>query len=112
MGDHQGPLPPDAPPGRGQRGVGTWHLRSRDPELQKKAVKFLDLMANSIIFSATVDMTDTMAAQGREVNPDDAAALSPHRRDNVLRFGDYDTATLHIPPGLYDSALRLPAGGL
>lgn len=72
-------------------------------------------MANSIIFSTTVDMTDTlrqMAAQGREVNPDDIAALSPHRRDNVLRFGDYDTATLHIPPGPYDSALRLPAGGL
>ncbi|WP_409475050.1 Tn3 family transposase [Streptomyces sp. HC307] len=94
---------------------GDGYLRSRDPELQEKAVKFLDLMANSIIFSTTVDMTDAlrqMAAQGREVNPDDVAALSPHRRDNVLRFGDYDTATLHIPPGPYDSALRLPADGL
>jgi hypothetical protein len=91
---------------------GDGYLRSRDPELQEKAVKFLDLMANSIIFSTTVDMTDTlrqMAAQGREVNPDDIAALSPHRRDNVLRFGDYDTATLHIPPGPYDSTLRLRA---
>jgi hypothetical protein len=94
---------------------GDGYLRSRDPELQEKAVKFLDLMANSIIFSTTVDMTDTlrqMAAQGREVNPDDIAALSPHRRDNVLRFGDYDTATLHIPPGPYDSALRLSQDGL
>jgi TnpA family transposase len=94
---------------------GDGYLRSRDPELQEKAVKFLDLMANSIIFSTTVDMTDTlrqMAAQGRELSPDDIAALSPHRRDNVLRFGDYDTATLHIPPGPYDSALRLPADGL
>lgn len=26
--------------------------------------------------------------------------------DNVLRFGDYDNATLHIPPGPYDSELR------
>ncbi|GGS01096.1 hypothetical protein GCM10010269_45090 [Streptomyces humidus] len=72
-------------------------------------------MASSIIFSTTVDMAETlrqMAAQGREVNPDDIAALSPHRRDNVLRFGDYDTATLHIPPGPYDSALHLPTGGL
>lgn len=94
---------------------GDGYLRSRDPELQEKAVKFLDLMANSIIFSTTVDMTDTlrqMADQGREVNPDDIAALSPHRRDNVLRFGDYDTATLHILPGPYDSAVHLPAGGL
>ncbi|MGW1171693.1 hypothetical protein [Streptomyces sp. NPDC002550] len=46
-------------------------------------------------------MTDAlrqMAAQGWELSPDDIAALSPHRRDNVLRFGDYDTTTLHIPP--------------
>jgi hypothetical protein len=60
-------------------------------------------------------MTDTlrqMGAQGWELSPDDVAALSPHSRDNVLRFGDYDTATLHIPPGPYDSALRLPADGL
>jgi hypothetical protein len=94
---------------------GDGYLRSRDPELHEKAVKFLDLMANSIIFSTTVDMTDTlrqMGAQGWELSPDDVAALSPHRRDNVLRFGDYDTATLHIPPGPYDSALRLPADGL
>lgn len=94
---------------------GDGYRRSRDPELQEKAVKFLDLMANSIIFSTTVDMTDTlrqMAAQGWELSPDDIAALSPHRRDNVLRFGDYDTATLHIPPGPYNSALRLPADGV
>ncbi|MEV4975915.1 Tn3 family transposase [Streptomyces scopuliridis] len=84
------------------------------PELQEKAVKFLDLMANSI-FSTTVDMTDTlrqMAAQGREVNPDDIAASSPHRRHKGLRL-----ATTTPPPStsrqdLYDSALRLPAGGL
>ncbi|MEU3282429.1 Tn3 family transposase [Streptomyces antibioticus] len=92
---------------------GDGYLRSRDPELQEKAVKFLDLMANSIIFSTTVDMTDTlrqMAAQGWKLSPDDIAALSPHRRDNVLRFGDYDTATLHIPPSPYDSALNLGSG--
>ncbi|MFI1801501.1 Tn3 family transposase [Streptomyces sp. NPDC020379] len=84
------------------------------PELQEKAIKFLDLMANSI-FSTIVDMTDTLrqtAAQGWELSPDDIAALSPHRRDNVLRFGDDDTVTLHIPPGPYDSALHLPQDGL
>ncbi|MFI8347664.1 hypothetical protein [Streptomyces sp. NPDC085596] len=52
-----------------------------------------------------------MAAQGWELSPDDIAALSPHRRDNVLRFGDYNTANLHIPASLYDSALRFPADG-
>ncbi|GGT45542.1 hypothetical protein GCM10010254_75400 [Streptomyces chromofuscus] len=93
---------------------GDGYLRSRDPELQEKAVKFLDLMVNSIIFSTTIDMTDTlrqMAAQGWELSGDDIAALGPHRRDNVLRFGDYDTATLHIPPGPYDSTRRFPTDG-
>lgn len=68
-------------------------------------------MANSV-FSTTVDMADTlrtMAARGWELNFDDIAALSPYRRDNVLRFGDYDTALLHIPPSPYDSALNLRA---
>lgn len=79
---------------------GDGYLRSRDPELQEKAVKFLDLMANSIILSTTVDMTDALrriATQGWELNPDDLAALSPHRRHNVLRFGDYDTARHRHP---------------
>lgn len=87
---------------------GDGYLRSRDPELQEKAIKFLDLMANSIIFSTTVDMTDAlrqMAAQGWELNPDGIAALSPHRRDNVLRFGDYTTDQLHVPPPACNPAL-------
>ncbi|MGW3137761.1 hypothetical protein [Streptomyces sp. NPDC001139] len=32
-------------------------LASRDLELQEKAVKFLDLLAASVVFSTTVDMT-------------------------------------------------------
>ncbi|MFH8224837.1 Tn3 family transposase [Streptomyces sp. NPDC018057] len=39
---------------------GDGYLRSRDPELQEKAVKFLVLIANSIIFSTAVDMTDAL----------------------------------------------------
>ncbi|MFB6992030.1 Tn3 family transposase [Streptomyces sp. NPDC056304] len=32
-------------------------LASRDPELQDKAIKFLDLVAVGVIFSTTIDMT-------------------------------------------------------
>ncbi|WP_274919543.1 Tn3 family transposase [Streptomyces sp. WZ-12] len=83
-------------------------LSSRDPEQQEKAVKFLDLVASSIIFSTTIDMTGTlrqMVSEGWTVLPEDLAVTSPHRRENVLRFGDYDTDSLHIPPGDYDPTL-------
>ena len=75
-------------------------LASRDPELQDKAVKFLDLLASSVIFSTTIDMTRAlrrMAREGWTLNESDLAVLSPYRRENVLRFGDYTTDQLHIP---------------
>ncbi|MER6076330.1 Tn3 family transposase [Streptomyces sp. NPDC001817] len=83
-------------------------LASRDPELQDKAVKFLDLLASSVIFSTTIDMTRTlrrMAREGWTLNESDLAVLSPYRRENVLRFGDYTTDQLHIPPPLYNPML-------
>ncbi|MFJ4806974.1 Tn3 family transposase [Streptomyces murinus] len=83
-------------------------LTSRDPEQQEKAVKFLDLTASSVIFSTTIDMTTClrdMATEGWTVRPENLAVISPHRRTNVLRFGDYDTDGLHIPPAVYDPHL-------
>ncbi|MEU7647288.1 hypothetical protein [Streptomyces huasconensis] len=38
------------------------------------------------------------------IRTEDLAVISPHRRDNVLRFGDYDTTSLHIPPGPFQSS--------
>ncbi|MFF3404484.1 Tn3 family transposase [Streptomyces sp. NPDC002659] len=59
-------------------------LTSRDPERQEKSIKFLDLVASSVIFSTAMDMTAElrkMAAEGRRINPADLAVLSPHRRE-------------------------------
>ncbi|MFD5430241.1 Tn3 family transposase [Streptomyces sp. NPDC127084] len=83
-------------------------LASRDPELQDKAVKFLDLIASSVIFSTTIDMTRALRQLSREgwtLHTSDLAVLSPYRRENVLRFGDYTTDQLHIPPPAYNSIL-------
>ncbi|MFF8592853.1 Tn3 family transposase [Streptomyces sp. NPDC015220] len=85
-------------------------LTSRDPELQDKAVKFLDLVAASVIFSTTIDMTRTLRQMTREgwtIRASDLAVLSPYRRENVLRFGDYTTDQLHIPPPAYNPTLRI-----
>lgn len=84
-------------------------LTSRDPELQDKAIKFLDVVASSVIFSTTIDMTWTlrqMAREGWTLNASDLAVLSPYRRENVLRFGDYTTDQLHIPPPAYNPTLQ------
>lgn len=55
-------------------------LTSRDPELQDKAVKFLDLAAASVIFSTTIDMTCTlrhMVREGWTLNASALAVLTP-----------------------------------
>jgi hypothetical protein len=49
-------------------------------------------------------LTSHLANPGLERSAATHPAISPHRRDNVLRFGDYDTTTLHVPPGTYDAA--------
>ncbi|MGW1617076.1 transposase [Streptomyces sp. NPDC002285] len=87
-------------------------LTSRDPELQDKAIKFLDLVAASVIFSTTIDMTRPlrqMAHEGRTLHASDLAVLSPYRRENVLRFGDDTTDQLHIPPTAYNPTLHATA---
>ncbi|MHB9856655.1 Tn3 family transposase [Streptomyces sp. YIM S03343] len=86
---------------------GDGYLRSRDSELQEKAVKFLDLMANSIIFSTTVDMTDTlcqMAAQGRGGEPRRHRRAQPAPQGQRAALRRLRHRHLHIPPGPYDSA--------
>lgn len=85
-------------------------LGSRDPEHQEKAVKFLDPVAGSVIFSTAVDMTQAlrdMARAGRTVDPADLAVLSPYRRETIRRFGDYNTDGLHIPPAPVDPHLDI-----
>ncbi|MCQ4044878.1 Tn3 family transposase [Streptantibioticus rubrisoli] len=86
-------------------------LASHDPELQDKAVKFLDFVAASVVFSTTIDMTRTlrrMTREGWSLNVSDLAVLSPYRRENVLCFGDYTTDQLHIPPPAYNATLHAP----
>lgn len=85
-------------------------LTSRDPERQERSIKFLDLVASSVIFSTAVDMTTElpkMAAEGRKIIPADLAVLSPHRRENIRRFGEYTTDGLQVPPRPFDPRLNL-----
>ncbi len=85
-------------------------LTSRDPELQEKTIKFLNLVANSVVLSVAVDITEVLrqlAAEGWEIDPEDFAVLSPCRREVIRRFGDYVTEGLHVPPAPFDPRLDL-----
>ncbi|GAA4298999.1 hypothetical protein GCM10023178_03110 [Actinomadura luteofluorescens] len=45
-------------------------------------------------------------AQAAPIHSTNLAGLSPYRRENVLRLGDYTTDQLHIAPPAYNPTLR------
>lgn len=85
-------------------------LADNDPEHQEKLVKFNELLANSLIFSTTLDITavaNTLAVEGVPVHRDDLATISPYITSKTRRFGDW-ALDLTPPPALLGN-LDLPA---
>ncbi|MEV1005125.1 Tn3 family transposase [Nonomuraea sp. NPDC050202] len=69
-----------------------------DPDHQEKVVKFNELIANCVIYSTACDITDAandIAAEGRPVDLDDLATISPYITHTVRRFGNW---TLDLTP--------------
>jgi TnpA family transposase len=62
-----------------------------DPDYQEKIIKFNELLANCVIYSTACDITDSanaIAAEGRPVDPDDLATISPYITHVIRRFGN------------------------
>lgn len=69
-----------------------------DPDHQEKVVKFNELIANAVIYSTACDITDAandLAAEGRPVDLDDLATVSPYITHTIRRFGNW---TLDLTP--------------
>ncbi|MFJ2032949.1 Tn3 family transposase [Streptosporangium sp. NPDC087985] len=69
-----------------------------DPDYHEKIIKFNELLANCVIYSTACDITDAanaIAAQGRPVDPDDLATISPYITHVIRRFGNW---TLNLTP--------------
>ena len=67
-------------------------IERNDPAEQEKIIKFNTLLANCVIFHTALDMTTVLrqlAAEGWEITPAAVAALSPHIRERIKRFGEY-----------------------
>lgn len=78
-----------------------------DPEHQEKVVKFNELIANCVIYSTACDITDAandIAAEGRPVDLDDLATISPYITHTVRRFGNW---TLDLTPPEQTPVTRL-----
>jgi TnpA family transposase len=63
-----------------------------DPDYQEKIIKFNELLANCVIYSTACDITDAVnaiAAEGRPVDPDNLATISPYITHVIRRFGNW-----------------------
>ena len=73
-------------------------ITDNDPDQQEKIIKFNELEANCLIFQTALDITRIvrdLTAEGREVDLDDLATITPYQHRQYRRFGDYlvDTTT-------------------
>jgi hypothetical protein len=69
-----------------------------DPDYQEKVIKFNELLANCVMYSTALDITDAandIAAEGQSVDVDDLATVSPYITHTVRRFGNW---TLNLTP--------------
>nr|WP_201784449.1 Tn3 family transposase [Nonomuraea pusilla] len=78
-----------------------------DPDHEEKVVKFNELIADCVIYSTACDITDAandIAAEGRPVDLDDLATVSPYITNTVRRFGNW---TLDLTPPDQNPTTRL-----
>ena len=67
-------------------------LGHNDPDYHEKIVKCNELIANCVIYQTSLDITDVvnqLVAEGRQVDPDDLATISPYITETVRRFGEW-----------------------
>lgn len=89
-------------------------VKSGDPVEQEKQLKYASLVANAVMLSNVVDLSDVlsvMAKEGQPVSAALAARISPYIRDHIRRFGRFalDMTVLPNPidpqPLPFESAL-------
>ena len=85
-------------------------ITDNDPIEQEKRLKYLDLVASSLILQNTVDISlaiQTLTARGEIVNRREIEALSPYPTRHLKRYGDFIVNLNHIPQPL-ETAINLP----
>ncbi len=93
-------------------GFGGPILKSGDPIEETKQVKYMDLVANTIMLHNVSDLTDvltSMSAEGWPLTKDLLGRLSPYMREHIRRFGQYMLDMDILPPPLVPKSLGIRA---
>ena len=88
-------------------------IKSGDPVEQEKQLKYASLVANAIMLSNVVDMTEVlsaMAEDGHPVTPALVACLSPYIREHIRRFGQYVLDMTDLPAAARSAAASVRDG--
>jgi TnpA family transposase len=93
-------------------GFGGPILKSGDPLEQAKQVKYMDLVANTIMLHNVSDLTEVLtnlAAEGWPLTKELVGRLSPYMREHIRRFGQYILDMDDLPPPLAPKHLGIPS---
>jgi TnpA family transposase len=78
-------------------------VKSGDPVEQEKQLKYASLVANAVMLSNVVDLSEVLSAMARDgqpVTPALVARVSPYIRDHIRRFGRFALDMTELPPPL------------
>lgn len=85
-------------------------IKSGDPVEQNKRIKYMNLVANSVMLQNVADLTvvlNTAMAEGYLVTRELVARLSPYLREHIRRFGQYVLDMAEVPDPLDLKSLKL-----
>jgi TnpA family transposase len=78
-------------------------IKSGDPVEQEKQLKYASLVANAVMLSNVVDLSEALSAMAKDrhpVTPALVARTSPYIRDHIRRFGRFALDMTEVPAPL------------
>lgn len=85
-------------------------VASNDEDEMEKAVKYNDIVTNSVILQNIIDMSDVihlLTQDGAQIREDDIACLSPYMTEHIKRFGDYFIDMQRTPANIVSASKTL-----
>jgi TnpA family transposase len=85
-------------------------VASNDENEMEKAVKYNDIITNSVILQNIIDMSEIihqLTQEGADIREDDIGFLSPYLTEHIKRFGDYLIDIRRMPARIINASRTL-----
>ena len=85
-------------------------VASNDEDEMEKAIKYNDIITNSVILQNIIDMSDViyqLTQDGAHIREEDIASLSPYITEHIKRFGDYTIDMRRVPAKILGASKSL-----